>query len=60
MSDNYIEIANNCFYLKDVTFESPNTKEYFMKYHEMCNDLSKVNKTHYEDTGVKLDDKFEV
>jgi len=60
LSSNYSEISNNFFYLKDVIFESSKTKESFYNYYQLCNELSKVNKNHYNETGINLENKFEV
>ena len=54
------ELSNNFFYLKDVKFENANTREYFFKYHEICNQFVKLNKKQFEESGVILNDKFEV
>jgi hypothetical protein len=46
--------------MKDVLFETQDSKQYFLKYHVLCSELSKVNKKHFEDSGTALEDKFEV
>jgi len=58
--DNYESLANNFLYLKDVKFESHNTKEYMINFHNQSCELKKINKLHYEDTGIEIEDNFEV
>jgi len=59
-SENYSELANNFFYLKDVSFENLNTKDSFLKYNSLCNDLVSVNKNHFLEKAENIEDKFEV
>ena len=58
--ENYSEISNNFLYLKDVAFDSQNSKETFYKYYEINQSLSKVNRLSYQEDGIILEDSFEV
>jgi hypothetical protein len=62
-SENFSELSNNFFYLKDVKFESlecQKSKDNFLRYHQLCCELVKINKNHFDETGIELENKFEV
>lgn len=58
--ENYESLANNFMYMKDVTFDTQITKDYMKNYSILTSELGKINKLHYEDTAIDLEEKFEV
>jgi hypothetical protein len=59
MGKNYSEISNNFFYLKDVFYENSQTKDYFLNFSDLSNELGKINMRTYEIEGLTLEDRFE-
>jgi hypothetical protein len=59
-SEGYRNISNTCFYLKDTMENNQHAKSCFKSFHEICLDISSVNKKHYEITAHSLEDKYEV
>jgi len=59
-SNTFDQLATNFFYLKDVSFESQNTKEYLFKFNQLSTELAKVNKEGYEDYATGIEDCIDV
>ena len=59
-SEEYGQLANTCFYLKDTLESVYIAKENFEYFCTIYYDISGINKKHYENTGIDLENKFEV
>jgi hypothetical protein len=53
-------MANDFLYIREVSFQSFDSKEYFSRYHDGLEDLGKISQKLFEEEGETLLDKIRV
>jgi hypothetical protein len=57
--ENYSELSNNFFYLKDVIFSNEKSRDYFSIFSEISVGYGKISQEMFEKTGIYLEERFE-